>query len=165
MIQNVDKHIPHTLTMGWLLHNVWEQLDEGTEWILPKLREVDFSALTKRQIKLKTLSPISTKIRNKSDFRHISIEWGEKRPISFSRGILLSIGQEDSMCIDARDCVTKLRIAAPSAKKLHLKGCGLLIECPLLIIDYWLFGCWKFPPLSQEVGEGRFKMLSLIKRF
>ena len=115
-------------------------MDEGTEWTLPNLRELELGEVKTTHITVNYVPPTDVGVDSSGQVHQISLDWKNKRrnaEVPGARGILLRVSKEKMLFLDVKDCATKLRISAPLATKMHLKGCGALkelqIDCPLLL--------------------------------
>ena len=122
--------------------HVWAQLEEGTEWTLPNLRQLGLRDVKTYHITVNYVPPTGVGVDSSGEVHQISVDWKDKHQSRTNwdpryHGIVLQLSKEKVFSLDAKDGATKLRIVAPLATKMHLKGCGALKEldfdCPLLL--------------------------------
>ena len=117
-------------------------MEEGTEWTLPNLRELDLVDVKATHITVNYVTPTSVGVDSGVQVHQLSLDWKDKRGsakvMSFGlRGVLLRVSKDNVLFLDAKDCATKLRIVAPLVTKMYLKRCRALreldIDCRLLL--------------------------------
>ena len=131
------------------------QLEEGTEWTLPNLRQLDLGVVKTTHITVNYVPSKGVGIDGGGQVHQVSLDWkgkGQRKRIWDIRecGILLRVSEESAFFLDAKDCATDLRIVAPSATKMHLKGCGALKK--LDIAPSPRFGGREFSLHNKENG-------------
>ena len=117
-------------------------MEDDTEWTLPNLKLLHLSDVDTTHIIVNYALAKGVGVESDGRSHQVSLDWKDKRQAADAwtfrqLGLELRVSKENVIFVDAKDCVTKLRIVAPSVTKIHLKRCTILkkldIDCRLLV--------------------------------